>query len=713
MGRAVAALGIAAVFVAGVGLGAGVAGDAREASTGRDPAADGPTTLPDDVALAGALQGFDACEDYLDHVRERALAQVTPYGLHGGMWDFGPHPEALIETGDDRLRTTDDAAAVPTPSAGTTPDGVSGTNVQEEGVDEPDRLKTDGEVVYTTLDGRLRVLDITGDDPRELASVELAGGDGAELLLAGDRLLVTSSGGPVIPFPAESFDVSAIGAPHGGGATTLTALDVSDPSDPVVEERLTLDGATLSSRMVDGVARVVLRTEPGINLPWSHPEARGLRAEREALRENRRLIEESEAADWLPYYIHETARGQESEGLLLDCRQVARPSEFAGLGTLSVLTVDVADGGLVPDAGGVGVLAGGDTVYASTGALYVATRRFIDPAVLAEAARGDERPDAVDDVTTEIHAFDISDPTGTDYLASGEVPGVLLDQWALSEHEGVLRVASTVGDRWWGGGEDSSSLVTTLEVDDDELVELGQVGDLGPTERIYAVRFIGDAGYVVTFRQVDPLYVVDLGDPTRPRVTGELEIPGYSAYLHPLGDDLLVGVGQDADEQTGRALGAQVSLFDVGDPADPRRIDELTIEHADSDVEHDHRAFLHWPATGLTVVPVTRWWHGDEDEVPAGPPNGALAVTADRDGFAPVGPGDADELALTQARGVEAAGETDGDAGAGDAAKRWHEQHDAAIQRTLVVGERLLTFSTRGVVTHDLGDLSRRGGLEL
>jgi uncharacterized secreted protein with C-terminal beta-propeller domain len=707
MRRTVAVVGAAAIFAAGIGLGAMLGG------TTSDPDDDpGVTALPDGLELAGALTSFDACDDYLDYVQEHALELVTPYGLHGG-----PMPMQGEMAGDDAEQEGADGAADTdagaAPTAGTTPDDVSGTNVQEQGVDEPDRLKTDGEVAYTTIGGRLRVLDITGDDPEELATLDLAGGWGAELLLDGDRLLVTSGGGPVLPFAGESLG-SDQGMPvPGGGATTLTSIDVSDPSAPEVTERLILDGATLSSRMVDGVARVVIRTEPGINIAWTQPDAGGLRAEREALEANRELIRESEAEDWLPYFVHETADGDEREGILIDCARVAHPATYSGLGTLSVLTVDVDDGSLVPDEGAVGVLAGGDTVYASPERLYVATRRFIDPVIFEEAVGSGDRPSELDEVSTEIHAFDISEPTSTDYLASGEVPGVLLDQWALSEHGGVLRVASTVGDRWWGGGEDSSSLVTTLEQDGDELVQLGQVGDLGPTERIYAVRFMGEVGYVVTFRQTDPLYVLDLSDPSAPKTTGELKIAGYSAYLHPLGDGLLLGIGQDAEEETGRTLGTQVSLFDVGDPEDPQRIDTLTVPDSGSDVEYDHRAFLYWPDTGLSVVPLTRWWYPESEdaELPEGPPNGALAFTASRDGFAPAAGEDPEALVLTHAEDdlVE-----EGSAGSdAELFDRWHSQYDAAIQRSMVVGDRLLTFSERKVVTHDLGSLEERGSLTL
>ena len=117
------------------------------------------------------------------------------------------------------------------------------------------------------------------------------------------------------------------------------------------------------------------------------------------------------------------------------------------------------------------------------------------------------------------------------------------------------------------------------------------------------MRFVGDTGYVVTFRQVDPLYTLDLSVPSRPVVRGELKIRGYSAYLHPVGDDLLLGIGQDATDE-GQVLGAQASLFDVSDLRRPRRLDAFSLGKAWSEAEHDHRAFLWWPRTRLAAIPV-------------------------------------------------------------------------------------------------------------
>ncbi len=225
-------------------------------------------------------------------------------------------------------------------------------------------------------------------------------------------------------------------------------------------------------------------------------------------------------------------------------------------------------------------------------------------------------PVSGDTTTLVIHRFTLTADGGARYDATGTLNGRLLNQFAMSEHEGDLRVATTVES--WSGTRPSESFVHVLRPEGTTLVPIGSVGGLGLTEQIYAVRFIGTQAYVVTFRQVDPLYVIDLADPTAPRLVGELKIPGYSAYLHPVGDGLLLGVGQDATSD-GATLGTQLSLFDVSDPADPVRLSTLTIGGS-SQAEWDHRAFLFWPADGTIVIPTSPLW---------GPcPPGAFCIAA-------------------------------------------------------------------------------------
>src|SRR4051812_39504845 len=259
---------------------------------------------------------------------------------------------------------------------------------------------------------------------------------------------------------------------------------------------------------------------------------------------------------------------------------------------LTVLTIDLSKGLEPVDSDSV--MSTGDTVYASDTALYVATQRF-QPALWSGQVTDTSQ------TLTQIHKFDISDPDDTRYRGSGVVPGFLLSQFAMSERAGVLRVASTMVPPWSATAPgQSESQVATLEERDDRLVQRGRVGGLGKGERIYAVRFIDDVGYVVTFRQIDPLYTVDVSDPDAPKVAGELKVLGYSAYLHPVGKDLLIGVGQGPAED-GFGSGTQVSLFDVSDPAAPARLQNKVIGGSNSTVEYDHHAFLWWPATNLAV----------------------------------------------------------------------------------------------------------------
>jgi uncharacterized secreted protein with C-terminal beta-propeller domain len=293
---------------------------------------------------------------------------------------------------------------------------------------------------------------------------------------------------------------------------------------------------------------------------------------------------------------------------------------------------------------------------------------------------GDDDPDRV---TTDIHKFDISDPNRTDYLATGRIRGYLLNQFSMDEHEGLLRVASTTSPSWWGPNPRSESLVTVLEQDRGALREIGRVDGLGKTEQIYSVRFMGDVAYVVTFRQTDPLYTVDLSDPTEPEVVGELKILGYSAYLHPVGEGMLLGIGQDATDD-GRVQGTQVSLFDVSDPSEPRRVDAITLsEGSSSEVEYDHHAFLYWEESGLGLVPVQQWYWDSEEESAF---FGAVGFAIEGDG-------------LDEIRRISHPG--------GD--KGW--DYRSQIRRSIVIGDSVYTVSDAGIMKSGIDDLREEAWL--
>jgi hypothetical protein len=243
-------------------------------------------------------------------------------------------------------------------------------------------------------------------------------------------------------------------------------------------------------------------------------------------------------------------------------------------------------------------------------------------------------------------------------------------------------VASTADPVWWQGRQEGSSQshVTVLRRDGTTLAPVGRVSGLGQGQRIYSVRFIGDVGYVVTFRQVDPLYTIDLSNPTAPKVLGELELLGYSAYLHPIAPDLLLGVGQDATPE-GRTKGVQVSLFGVGDAAHPRLLAQQALGAASSSqVEFDSHAFLYWAPRQLVVLPVQVFDGGAGTSSSPGF-TGAVALTVNASGIAETG-----RVAHDPADGVV-----------------------PTITRSVVIGDQLLTVSDGGVLASALDGFGRVG----
>lgn len=285
---------------------------------------------------------------------------------------------------------------------------------------------------------------------------------------------------------------------------------------------------------------------------------------------------------------------------MLHCADVRHPHGGpAGLGTISVLTLDPAQ----PESSdAIGIAADGDLTYASDDRLYVATT---DDGWSDWTWRSDGEP-----TRTDIHAFSV-DGAETTYAGSGDVPGRVPDRWAFSEHDDALRVASTVGPTW----QPRETRVTVLEEADGALRPIGSVGGMGENEQIEAVRWFGDVAVVVTFRQVDPLYTLDLSDPRHPAVEGELKIPGFSAYLHPVGGDLLLGVGRDGTA-SGRIRGGQLSTFDLGDLTAPSRLDSLGLGPvATGAVAENARAFTYLPDRRLAFVPTGSWRKGATLEI--------------------------------------------------------------------------------------------------
>ncbi len=194
---------------------------------------------------------------------------------------------------------------------------------------------------------------------------------------------------------------------------------------------------------------------------------------------------------------------------------------------------------------------------------------------------------------------------------NGKVPGNTINQFSMDEDEGFFRIATTLSQRWSRFGKQITESTNNVYVLDDDMVITGELEGLAPGESIFSTRFIGDRLYMVTFRQVDPFFVIDLSNPRAPKELGKLKIPGFSRYLHPYDEDTIIGIGQDASE-TGNTRGLKISLFDVSDVENPKEIAKYVTEsrYAQSTALYEHKAFLFSKEKELLVIPAYSYDYG-------------------------------------------------------------------------------------------------------
>ena len=589
--------------------------------------------LPAFTLAQSGGQGGDGCADLLAYYHSAARSPAIVYD------DFGDDAivEAEVAEADGAadsvsLPQSGGGGAVSSPPTDLGARSETGTNVQVAGVDESDIVKTNGSEIFVLRENALVVVSVREDPPRVIGGLRFdstiappAWGP-REMLLAGERLLI---------FRSVSYGYGRFAQ----DGTQLLELDVSAPARPRVLRTLDAYGNFVTARLVGNGVRAVLNHD-GINSPylaWSESDWEP-RPPGEDERRWRERVERSTLATWLPLYsLTDHTDGSWRWGRLAPCAGIQTPepdpSPQSGTETTVLLSFDLADGLGEWDA--AGVIGATSAVYASAGAIYAAT---VDWPTWWSA-------------NTTIHRWALSASGALRYQGAAEVEGWLINQFALSEFDGKLRVASTDENEW-----PISSRLTIFEIGEDGLRELSKLDGLGPSERIYAVRFLGELAYVVTFRLIDPLYVLDLSNPAEPKLAGELKIPGFSSYLHPLGGGLLLGVGQNADPRTGQPLGLQVSLFDVSDPSSPTRLDQVDLSSRSRDASFEHRAFT---------------YHAGRAYIPASPTNELFAVRVTQDG-----------LELEQQITAQ-----------------------APVLRTLPIGEHLHLLQEASLATHNLATL--------
>jgi len=534
-----------------------------------------------------------------------------------------------------------------------TPD-YSGTNIQVEGVDEADMVKTDGEYIYLASDSQVFIVKAwPTDDARVVATLDLDRGV-SDLFINGDKLVVISSPeyfyywGPWDILPPEEYEFT----------TYIWVYDVSDRSSPTLDRTVSVDGYYTSSRMIGDFVYAITGQPAILNL--TEPILPTIRSGNYTC--------EVEATDI--WYANNTD---------------------SYYGYTNIVAIDVQD----PESEithETYLMGSSSTIYVSMDNIYLTAPWWVQDEV-----SGWE--------TTKIFKINVDEESIT-YVAEGIVPGRVLNQFSMDEHDGYFRIATTNG-RVSRGGSSTSNNVYVLNA---SLGVVGSLEGLAPGEEIYSARFMGRRCYLVTFKKVDPLFVIDLADPEDPTVLGKLKIPGYSDYLHPYDENTLIGVGKETEEAEEGDFawyqGVKISLFDVSDVSDPKELAKFEIgdRGTDSPALYDHKAFLFSRDRNLLVIPVL------EAKIDAGDYSSEVPTNA----YGEYVYQGAYVFHVSREQGIDLRGRVThiDDPQAFLKSGYWFES-ELSVERSLYIDDVLYTISGGMIKMNDLTDLSEVGRVEL
>lgn len=426
--------------------------------------------------------------------------------------------------------TVQNSSAAPESSA-----DYSGTNIQVEGVDEADIIKTDGNYIYSVQKGNVNIISISPSSDMKLSSVIKSEENETPVELYADNDILT-----VIYSVSDNKKRF-----YHNSKIKCCVFDISDRNSPVVSHSYTIDGDYLSSRKITDNIYIVtnssLRKEKGeIKLP--------------CIRDFNFDKEEKEINLEKSYYLPE--------------------KNYYSILSVSSLNVKKPDKKVQLQS----YLGSGQEIYMSAENLYISAQTGLK---------------------TNIYKF-ILDNGNVIYNTKSTVPGTLVNQFSMDEFNGNFRIATTY--------RENGTLMNGMFIFDRAMIERGSVTEIAPTEQIYSVRFVGNKAYMVTFRNTDPLFVLDLGDIDKPKILGKLKIPGYSTYLHPVDENNILGFGMEADEN-GTLTGMKMALFDVSDVEKPKQkfVEKIGKRNTTSPLINNHKALLYMPEKKLLAFPVNEY----------------------------------------------------------------------------------------------------------
>jgi inhibitor of cysteine peptidase len=553
------------------------------------------------------------------------------------------------------------SAADTSSSEGQISQDVSETNVQVQGIDEADVVKTDGNYIYQVVDRKITITKAVPADNMEVQAT-LSYDDSFspnQIFLHKDQLVVIGHSYNEPDRPMDRDLKSHKGSDDQVAASSMPApmyhstkaivYDVGDRANPKPIREVEMEGSLITSRKMDGIVYLTTNYHPDY---W--------------------ILEKNKEVDLRPRFSDSALDG-DVKRLDYDEMQYIPDSKETNYTTIAAFNLEEPS----KEANFTTYLGSGNQLYMSKDNLYLSVTNY--PAFRMEQ-EGDFVPN------TSIYKFSINGDEVT-FDRSAEVQGTVLNQFSMDEYQGHFRIATTKGNTW----NEKEPSANNLYILDENLKQVGQLENLARGERIYSARFMQDRIYVVTFKEVDPLFVIDASNPKDPEVLGELKIPGFSNYLHPYDEDHVIGFGHDtklvSDKNFGnepRVLmdGIKISLFDVSDTSNPKeRFTEIIGGRGTrSPLNHDHKALLYNQSEKLFAFPISVYQNvegsGYEQKFEF---QGAYVYNIDLEkGFKLMSK-------ITHMEG-----------------KHQYEEWESGINRILYIGDTLYALSPSKVTAHDM-----------
>lgn len=655
-----------------------------------------PATTP---PVSSELKKFNSTTEI-----EQYLADSLAAGQHDGYYPSSLAPGGMGTGVNAPQESTEKSDSnIPAPSI---PGGIdySQTNIQVSGVDEPDIIKNDNRYIYTISGSTLVIIDAyPAEDASILSKIEI-NDTPRDLFVSGDRLVLFSTD-EQRPETSDPY-VKAVPPYYRppSPVTHTTIYDISDRNHPTILKEYSIEGDYLDARMIGSLVYQITREQIS---PYY-----GDHIVVPALREGTRTVIQPDV--W--YFDHPESQYTFTTITSLDASSgKEKDAQTYLLGTGNTLYVSedaiyvsypnyhpVIYKGIPQEvAPGLAVDARGSAGISSSQVSAIPpdfnTLPESEGESILDSLRNDEqdaiRRQEADQTTTVIHKIGIRDGAIT-YLAKGEVPGTLDNQFSMDEYKDNLRVASTSSIYTPRFGQYTYNNVYVL---DEKMATIGELTHIAEQETIYSTRFIGDRLYMVTFKRIDPFFVIDLAKPENPEILGKLKIPGYSDYLHPYDATHIIGIGKETTTNDWGGVstsGVKLALFDVSDVTSPKQLDKVQIGDAGSDSAalSDHHAFLFEKGKNLLVIPVRAV------------SNEPVTQEDSSSAYRPYVWYGAYVFGLTPETGFTLKGTVQH--GSGDSGYYYYGSSTSEVKRSLYIGDILYTMSSKQIKANPLDDLN-------